>query len=212
MKSRTYFRIAAVTLAVVFTGWMAVRVINAAEPQPIKKKAAVSQTVDPSDPTSIIYLDTSGKLAGTGDATKPVSASFKAGQAWHPQAMSAAVFPKDKYGLVDWAKTVKQGNIIAPRPSLDPTVEDTPPLDMDVIITAKGRFTNDVTYPHWIHTYWFNCDNCHTEIFIPAAGQNNMTMVGIVSGQWCGRCHGKVAFPLTDCSRCHNVPKAKAKK
>ena len=63
MKSRTYFRIAAVTLAVVFTGWMAVRVINAAEPQPIKKKAAVSQTVDPSDPTSVIYLDTSGKLA-----------------------------------------------------------------------------------------------------------------------------------------------------
>jgi c(7)-type cytochrome triheme protein len=39
-----------------------------------------------------------------------------------------------------------------------------------------------------------------------------MTMVGIAEGKWCGRCHGKVAFPLTDCQRCHVKPKKSAGK
>jgi c(7)-type cytochrome triheme protein len=119
--------------------------------------------------------------------------------------------PKDRYGLIDWVKLVK-GNMIAPKPSLDPTFEEMPPLNMDVLIEAKGDFVDDVVYPHWIHTYWLKCDVCHPKIFIPAKGQNNMTMVGIAEGKWCGRCHGKVAFPLTDCSRCHVKPKKSAKK
>ena len=81
---------------------------------------------------------------------------------------------------------------------------------MDVLIEAKGDFVDDVVYPHWIHTYWLKCDVCHPKIFIPAKGQNNMTMVGIAEGKWCGRCHGKIAFPLTDCSRCHVKPKKSA--
>lgn len=205
MKSRTYLKIAAAVLAV-FIGWTYAGVINAAEPK--KKKTPVSKSMDPNDPTSVIYLDSSGKLAGTGDPTKPVSESFKAGQAWHPQALSAAGLPKDRYGLIDWVKLVNN-NTITPKGTLDPAAEDAPPLDMDVVIPAKGKFVNDVTYPHSIHTYWFNCENCHTAIFLPARGENNMTMAGIAKGQWCGKCHGKVAFPLTDCARCHNVAKAK---
>ncbi len=38
-----------------------------------------------------------------------------------------------------------------------------------------------------------------------------MTMRGIVKGKWCGRCHNKVAFPLSNCTRCHTVPKKKKK-
>ncbi len=193
---------------VVFTGCM---VFNQAEEVVAQNKKEATPVIDPDDPTSIIYLDTRGKLAGTGDPTKPASEAYKAGMGWHPQALAAQGLPKDKYGLVDWAKVVKDG-LIKPRGTLDPDAEEMPPLDMDIIIPAKGRFVNDVKYPHWIHTYWLKCEVCHPKIFVPAKGQNNMSMVGIVNGEWCGRCHGKVAFPLTDCNRCHTEPKQSSNK
>ena len=177
------------------------------------KPAQPSTVVDPRDPKSILYLDSKGNAAGTGDVTKSgvSSAAAKAGAGWHPAALTATIVPKDKYGLVDWAKAVKD-NIVSPKHSIDPNAEpDAEPMDMDVEITAKGDFVNDVVYPHAIHTYWFNCDGCHPKIFEMAAGQNNMTMAGIAEGKWCGRCHGKVAFPLSDCNRCHTKPKPAAK-
>jgi c(7)-type cytochrome triheme protein len=82
-----------------------------------------------------------------------------------------------------------------------------PPLPLDVLIIAKSDFVDDVIYPHEIHTWWLKCEVCHPKIFVPAKGQNKMTMSGIAEGKWCGRCHGKVAFPLTDCTRCHVSPK-----
>jgi len=181
----------------------------AAAPAP-KKDATAAPKIDPKDPSSVIYLDTSGKPAGIGDPSKPASTAFKAGMGWHPQALSAAGLPKDKYGLVDWAKLVRQ-NIINPKGSIDPDATDDEPLKMDVVITAKGDFVSDVIYPHEMHTYWLKCEVCHPSIFVPAKGANDMTMVGIVQGQWCGRCHGKVAFPLTDCNKCHSSPKKAAK-
>jgi c(7)-type cytochrome triheme protein len=162
-------------------------------------------------PTSVIYLDTKGNLAGVGDPSKPASTAFKAGRAWHPQALSAAGLPKDRYGLIDWAKLVRE-NLVKPKPSLDPNADEMPPLKMDVLIEAKGDFVDDVIYPHEMHTYWLKCEACHPGIFVPAKGQNNMTMTGIAEGKWCGRCHGKVAFPLTDCTRCHTSPKSASKK
>ncbi len=178
-----------------------------------KKKAA--NIVDPTDPTSVLYLDTAGKLAGIGDPNVPASASVKAGLGWHPAALEATGLPKDRYGLIDWAAIVRK-NMIKPRHSINPKDSEMPPMDLDIIIKAKGDYVNDVKYPHWIHTYWLKCEVCHATkggaIFIPARGSNNMTMVGIVQGKWCGRCHGKVAFPLTDCQRCHRVPKKPLKK
>jgi hypothetical protein len=38
------------------------------------------------------------------------------------------------------------------------------------------------------------------------AGATKFTgMFPILSGEKCGRCHGAVAFPLTECRRCHVV-------
>ncbi len=176
-----------------------------------KKSAKRVQKVNPDDPTSVIYLGTKGKLAGTGDASKPAGIGYQKGRAWHPQALEAAGLPKDKFGLIDWAKIVRKG-YIKPKHSLTKGVDEFPPLQMDVIIKAKGDYVNDVRYPHEIHTWWLKCEVCHPKIFIPAAGQNNMSMVGIVQGKWCGRCHNKVAFPLSNCTRCHTVPKKQASK
>lgn len=175
-----------------------------------QEKAKTTTILDPADPSSILYLDTSGKLAGTGDPTKPPSQFYRVGMGWHPQALTDTRLPKDKYGLIDWAKLVKT-NMIKPRWSLDPNEEEMPPLDLDIIISSKSDFVNDVKYPHWIHTWWLKCEVCHPKIFVPAKGQNNMFMTGIAEGQWCGRCHGKIAFPLGDCNRCHTVPKGAAK-
>jgi len=181
----------------------------AAAPKSVKKEAPVK--IDPSDPKSIIYLDTKGNPAGVGDPSKPPSLAYKQGSGWHPQALSATALPKDRYGLIDWAKIVRE-KLIDPKFSLDPADDsEMPPLQMDVLITAKGDFVDDVIYPHEMHTYWLKCEVCHPSIFIPAKGQNNMTMVGIVNGEWCGRCHNKVAFPLTDCKRCHSSPKSAKK-
>lgn len=170
-----------------------------------------AKKINPDDPTSVIYLGTKGKLAGTGDASRPAGIGYQKGRAWHPQALEAAGLPKDRFGLIDWAQIVRDG-FIKPKHSLKKGVDEFPPLQMDVIIKAKGDFVNDVRYPHEMHTYWLKCEVCHPKIFVPAAGQNNMSMVGIVEGKWCGRCHNKVAFPLSNCAKCHTVPKKAASK
>jgi c(7)-type cytochrome triheme protein len=130
----------------------------------------------------------------------------------HPAALADQNLPKDKYGYVDWVKLQTAG-FIDPRWSLeeDAKPEDEMMIDVDVLFEAKSFFTNDVIYPHDIHTWWLKCEICHDTnggpIFEPIAGGNNVLMVKMEGGQWCGRCHNRVAFPLTDCKRCHVRPK-----
>lgn len=174
-----------------------------------EKKKKISPIADPKDPNSIIYLDTSGKSAGTGGSkSKPVSKALRAGSGWHPKALQAEILPKDKFGLVDWAEAVRK-EVISPKGTIDPDEEEFPSMDLDVIIKTKSKFVKDVLYPHEMHTYWLTCDVCHPGIFNPEAGSNDMSMVEISQGKWCGRCHGKIAFPLSDCTRCHTVAKEK---
>jgi c(7)-type cytochrome triheme protein len=116
--------------------------------------------------------------------------------------------PKTNDGnLVDWVKALDEG-LIAPWVDLeDPEAE---PFLMDLVIVreVKGSMP-DVVYPHQQHTEWLDCTNCHDEIFTPEKGANQMSMAGILLGQKCGVCHGKVAFPVSDCRRCHARPKTK---
>ncbi len=79
-------------------------------------------------------------------------------------------------------------------------------MDFNVIFKVKGDLP-DVVYPHFPHTLWLDCKNCHPSIFVMQAGLNPVTMSNIEEGEFCGRCHGKVAFPLSECNRCHIQPK-----
>lgn len=160
----------------------------------------------PDSPTSRIYLGTDGKLAGRGLPDRPASEVFRLGRGVHPKALSLPGLPKDKFGLIDWASMVKE-NIITPAGSLQTNVQDPPPLELDVLIKTKGDFVHNVMFRHKPHVYWLDCQNCHDGIFVMAKGKNKMSMQEIVKGKWCGRCHGKVSFPLTDCKRCHSQPK-----
>lgn len=118
--------------------------------------------------------------------------------------------PKGQGGEVNWTTAVMEG-LISPRGSIEPGVEEMPPLNLNIFIEAKVPLMSNVLFPHSIHTYWLSCDNCHPKIFVPKAGGNpEMSMNDIFKGEWCGRCHGKVAFnffPIANCRRCHVVMK-----
>lgn len=173
-----------------------------------KKSPKTTVKIDPNDPNSPIYLGTSGKLMTTGDPRKSgyASEAFRIASGWHPPAIDLQELPKDKFGLIDWVQIFKK-EIISPRASLDPNFEDMAPMDLNILFEMKGGYTDNVIFPHFPHTFWLDCTNCHDEIFIPMAGANKVSMPEIAKGEWCGRCHGLVAFPISDCTRCHKYPK-----
>jgi c(7)-type cytochrome triheme protein len=62
-----------------------------------------------------------------------------------------------------------------------------------------------VRFPHDAHNLWMSCEMCHDRIFKPEIDANDISMSKILDGEYCGLCHGAVAFPLTECDRCHSV-------
>ncbi|MDH3972962.1 MAG: hypothetical protein OEV42_01665 [Deltaproteobacteria bacterium] len=80
----------------------------------------------------------------------------------------------------------------------------TNPKGIDFILKPKVGLMADAYFPHNIHTYWLDCKNCHPSIFpIKDSQLVRVSMTEIFKGEFCGKCHGKVAFPVTDCGRCH---------
>ena len=148
------------------------------------------------------------KCAGTGDPSGFAGEAEKAGLSEHPLALELSDLPKDRYGLIDWATAIKDKKI-SPLDSLDPTEKIKPPMNLDIAVFTKSEFMPDVIFPHYVHTLWLNCTNCHPSIFPMDAKKANemMTMPRISSGEFCGKCHNRVAFPLSDCMRCHTKPK-----
>ena len=197
------------------------------KPAPTKPAAVVpavtpapttgTPTLDPKDPKSSLYLDSKGNVAGTGDIKKSglASADARAGAGWHPAALAQSNLPVDKYGLVDWAKVTKE-KTVDPRYSLDPAAkaDDEAVLDMNIFFETKSNFMDNVVFPHLIHSWWLSCEACHQSvggpIFEQAAGANNVKMVEMADGKWCGRCHGRVSFQpkgFYNCERCHSENK-----
>ncbi len=106
---------------------------------------------------------------------------------------------------VDWVKALNEG-LIAPWYDLEDPEAEVFTFDLVIVREVKGSMP-DVVYPHEPHTQWLDCSNCHDEIFVPEKGANQISMAAILLGQKCGVCHGKVAFPVSDCRRCHSKPK-----
>ena len=117
------------------------------------------------------------------------------------EAMSA--FPLDRRGGVDWVKAIGLG-IIEPRADLRGESQMAV-LDMDILMKNTGQMPW-VKFPHSAHTQWLACSNCHPAIFEQREGANDINMDSILAGEFCGRCHDKVAFALWTCERCHSVP------
>ncbi len=106
---------------------------------------------------------------------------------------------------VDWVRALQKGDI-APRFDLVDDAAQPVVMDLNIVREVKGSMP-DVVYPHKEHTEWLDCSNCHPAIFVPQKGANQISMAAILLGQKCGVCHGKVAFPVSECRKCHSRQK-----
>lgn len=126
--------------------------------------------------------------------------------ALQPPLAAFGTLPKSFAGnRVNWVEALDK-NKISPRadrqdPNAVPVV-----MDLNVVREVKGSMP-DVVYPHKQHTEWLDCSNCHPAIFNPQKGSNVISMAAILLGEKCGVCHGKVAFPVSECRLCHSKKK-----
>jgi c(7)-type cytochrome triheme protein len=61
-------------------------------------------------------------------------------------------------------------------------------------------------FPHWFHRIRFRCKVCHADLgFQFKAGGNDITMLKIIDGEFCGACHnGDIAWSVENCNLCHS--------
>ena len=121
---------------------------------------------------------------------------------------AALKLPRASFGEVDWQKAEEQGQV-HPLDVLEGVSMPRPPLkmDRDIEITTRGAWMTDVKFSHRKHAVWNGCEVCHPEIFPKTqAGAAKFTMFQIAAGEACGACHGKVAFALAYCDKCHAKP------
>jgi c(7)-type cytochrome triheme protein len=141
--------------------------------------------------------------SGIHDPTNDMTAQLQ------PPAVAFAELPKSLAGNhVDWVKALDSKAIDPRWDKLDPAAAAVV-MDLNIVREVKGSMP-DVVYPHKQHTEWLDCSNCHPKIFVPQKGANQISMASILLGQQCGVCHGKVAFPVSECRLCHSRKKAAA--
>lgn len=117
-----------------------------------------------------------------------------------------ASLPKSMAGnRVNWVKAIGENKINPRWDRNDPTATPVV-IDLNIVREVKGSMP-DVVYPHKQHTEWLDCSNCHPAIFVPQKGANAISMAAILLGEKCGVCHGKVAFPVSECRLCHSKKK-----
>jgi len=116
--------------------------------------------------------------------------------------------PKENLGnLIDWQEAESQG-LVRPVDFLPGISISRAPLNVqkDFRIKSKGWMPN-ITFSHKKHALWNGCELCHPEIFASVKkGTVKYSMFDIHEEQYCGLCHGRVAFPMYECQKCHTNP------
>ncbi len=121
-----------------------------------------------------------------------------------PAEALAVLAPAQEGNFVDWVAALRSGEI-SPRTNVYPETKIRV-IDLDILMTDTAAMPV-VRFPHRPHTEWLDCKNCHDKIFVAKRGANPVNMFRILQGDYCGQCHGAVSFPLTQCQRCHSVPR-----
>jgi c(7)-type cytochrome triheme protein len=79
----------------------------------------------------------------------------------------------------------------------------------DVVINnySDAAGMRPVVFPHWFHRIRYRCKVCHADLgFKFKAGGNEINMVKVIDGQFCGACHnGEVAWSIENCNMCHSA-------
>jgi c(7)-type cytochrome triheme protein len=116
--------------------------------------------------------------------------------------------PRGRFGNgVDWEKA-EEDKLINPVDVLEGVSIKRSSMgsQKDFALSPKLQGMPEIIFSHKKHTVWNGCELCHPEIFSVKKGNTKYTMVENFDGKFCGACHGSVAFPLTDCQRCHTRP------
>ena len=131
-------------------------------------------------------------------------ASPAVGVLQEPGEALAALAPDTAGNQVRWVQALDGGQI-QPRTNILPETKVNLRLT-EVLLRNTGEMPM-VRFPHRQHTAWLDCSNCHDHLFEKEAGRTKLNMFMILAGEKCGLCHGAVAFPLTECLRCHSAPR-----
>ena len=79
----------------------------------------------------------------------------------------------------------------------------------DVVINnySDDAGMRPVVFPHWFHRIRFRCKVCHADLgFKFQAGGNEINMLKIIDGEYCGACHnGEIAWSVENCNLCHSA-------
>ncbi|VAW35044.1 hypothetical protein MNBD_DELTA02-1011 [hydrothermal vent metagenome] len=119
--------------------------------------------------------------------------------------------PKDKFGDINWVE-MDRLQIINPLNSLGMRDDDEGVRETNILFDVPFAFLKDVKFSHKIHSTWIKCSLCHDRIFKKELGSAKIKMVDMKHGKSCGTCHGKIAFKVADCKRCHNYDVKKPEK
>lgn len=123
----------------------------------------------------------------------------KIGAEWNIDKLPGGRIPVDRFGFIDWLNMKKAG-VFKPIHSLDKDYKNETRDNM-ILFESKSKAKN-VLFSHNVHSSWIKCSSCHPEVFDESL-TNNVKMVRMSKGQFCGHCHGKVSFTFADCTRCH---------
>jgi c(7)-type cytochrome triheme protein len=79
----------------------------------------------------------------------------------------------------------------------------------DIVINnhSDASGMRPAVFPHWFHRIRFTCNVCHSDLgFKLEAGGNDITMLKIIDGEYCGACHdGQIAWSVENCDLCHSA-------
>jgi c(7)-type cytochrome triheme protein len=121
---------------------------------------------------------------------------------------ASEMLPKDEIDEVDWSAALREG-IIRPRAALSGRGDPEANLFKWDFYFSGPDPESDAYFPHSEHTEWLTCESCHPAIFpyrelgMANSEDHGIVMDEIFEGEYCGKCHGVVAFVLDSCSRCH---------
>jgi c(7)-type cytochrome triheme protein len=141
----------------------------------------------------------------TAGLTEIEQTAKRLGSGWKASRLENGALPIDRFGDIDW-ETLQEEDVW--RPLQAPDAKDTDESESrQTVVVFKPAIpgVKHVAFEHAPHTSQISCANCHKKIFEETAGATPVSMEAIASGKFCGACHGKTAFKLADCNRCHAI-------
>lgn len=121
---------------------------------------------------------------------------------------ASEMLPKDDMDEIDYMAALREG-IIKPRKQIAGQADPQAMLFKFDFFFAGPDTDSDAYFPHSAHTEWLTCESCHPAIFpyrdlgMDSSEKYGIVMDQVFEGEYCGKCHGTVAFVLDSCNRCH---------